>query len=400
MTISLDHLRRSSNVNITSSNTFISCAPEPEYHSITTLAATICGAPISLLSLIKDGKPWIKSHYGRPVLEPTGPSSFFEITLQQKDRNLNVKDARKDERFRHSPLVSGPYPIISYSGFSLVSREGIVLGVLSIMDHEPRVLNKTQLLALRALAQQIIRLQTIRDQQIIQKYELQQLEEKNQALEQFAYVAAHDLRSPLNSITGLASLIQSSSGDQLDSEGKRYLGMINDMSGKLKNLVDELLEYSRCGKILKEEQSEIFLDLLLADLKQLYVTDDSITIRLNSNIERLSLNRTALMQILMNLVSNAIKYNDKKHIDIEVSIMNYEAEYQCYVEDNGPGIPEEMHEKIFEPFAVATSHDQQGRKGTGIGLATVTKLVSALGGKIHLESTLGMGSVFYFTIKK
>ncbi|MEL6538309.1 MAG: GAF domain-containing sensor histidine kinase [Bacteroidota bacterium] len=400
MNTSVEHHQDASQVKISPSNNFISCAPEPEYHTITTLAATICDVPIALLTLLKDGKPWIKSHYGVPVVEKPGPASFFETNPRSTDRILSVDDARNDPRFADNELVHGDAKIVFYVGISLVNRDGFTLGTLSILDYKPRELNHTQMVAMRALAQQVIRLQAIRDEQVIQKYELQQLEEKNQALEQFAYVAAHDLRAPLNSITGLASLIQNTSGTKMDREGQQYLGMINDLSGKLKNLVDELLEYSRCGKILEEERSEIFLDVLMEDLRQMHITADHISLDLQANVDRLFLNRTALMQILMNLVSNAIKYNDKPDIRIVVGIMNYEEEYQCFVEDNGPGIPEKMHEKIFEPFAVAAHRDQQGREGTGIGLATVTKLVTALGGAIHLKSTLGEGSVFHFSLKK
>ena len=111
-------------------------------------------------------------------------------------------------------------------------------------------------------------------------------------------------------------------------------------------------------------------------------------------------NKTAIEQILINLVANAIKYNDKENAAIEIEVLEEDDFYKISVDDNGPGILKDYHEIIFQIFEVVSNQDRFGKKGNGIGLATVKKIVEDLGGTIRVESEMGKGSKFIFTIAR
>ena len=136
------------------------------------------------------------------------------------------------------------------------------------------------------------------------------------------------------------------------------------------------------------------------ELLILFSFESKCVINLVSNLNHIHVNKTAIEQILINLVTNAIKYNDKPITEIELRVTESEKQYQILFKDNGPGIPKESHQKIFQLFETLTNHDKFGHSGNGIGLATVKKLVGNLGGKIHVESELGTGSCFIFTVDK
>ena len=136
------------------------------------------------------------------------------------------------------------------------------------------------------------------------------------------------------------------------------------------------------------------------DLLILFSFESKCVINLVSNLNHIHANKTAIEQILINLVTNAIKYNDKPITEIELKVTESEKQYEIYFTDNGPGIPKESHEKIFQLFETLTNYDKFGHSGNGIGLATVKKMVGNLGGKIHVESELGKGASFIFTINK
>lgn len=111
-------------------------------------------------------------------------------------------------------------------------------------------------------------------------------------------------------------------------------------------------------------------------------------------------NQTALTQIIINLVANATKYNDKEIAEIQIGTTENDVEYHFYVQDNGPGIDPKYHEKIFRIFEVCSSEDKYGKKGNGIGLATVKKMIEHQGGKITVDSAVGQGARFSFSIRK
>jgi signal transduction histidine kinase len=139
---------------------------------------------------------------------------------------------------------------------------------------------------------------------------------------------------------------------------------------------------------------------LCNEIGGLFAFDTSLSLVLKSELSNITINRSAIDQILINLVSNAIKYNDKNEVIIELGVMEAEDVYEFYVKDNGPGMEKEHQSKIFQIFQTLGTKDKFGKAGNGIGLATVKKIVDKMGGVIRVDSNTSSGSTFIFSLKK
>ncbi len=231
-----------------------------------------------------------------------------------------------------------------------------------------------------------------------------ELEAKNKELEQFAYIASHDLQEPLNTISSFIGLIIEDYSSGFDDVGKESLHFIKDASVRMKKLIDALLQYSRLGrgKDLSDVDTKVVLFDLQRDLKNV-IDETKATIHSN-NLPVVKGSEIEMRLLLQNLISNGIKFRDKDtQPQIDISCVkkkelddNAVEFWQFSVKDNGIGIPEEHKERIFAIFQRLHSRDEY--KGTGIGLAHCKKIVEAHGGEIWLESVEGKGSTFYFTI--
>lgn len=374
--------------------------PESDYDNITKIAAEICGTPISLISLIDDKRQWFKSHYGLNATETPKEYAFCAHAINTPKDVFIVQDARKDERFHDNPLVTDDPHVIFYAGVPLVSEAGLPLGTLCVIDHKPNLLSQSQIGSLSALSNQVINLLELRKSKLLLEQTILQLEEKNMELERFAQVAAHDLKSPLINISSLAQLILRQYKVNLGDDGLEMLGLIISSSDSLMGLIDGLLHYSKTESILREEKSSIELESLKRDIVGLFNYDHNLDLVLKSDLTHIILNKTAIHQILINLVTNAIKYNDKAEVEIELGVSESDTHYIFHVADNGPGIDPNHQEKIFRIFEKLAAADKFGRPGNGIGLATVKKIVEKSGGAISVESELGKGSKFIFSLEK
>jgi signal transduction histidine kinase len=373
---------------------------ETDYDDITAIAAGICGTEISLISLIDDKRQWFKSHHGLDVTETPKEYAFCAHAINDPKNVFTVQDARIDERFHDNPLVTSDPSLVFYAGVPLISDNGLPLGTLCVIDHKPRLLNQSQLQSLRALGRQVMNILNLRKTKLTLEKAFSNLEEKNLELERFAFVAAHDLKSPLNGIIGLSQLLSENYNSQVDNEGKEMLSLITKSSENLKKLIDGLLDYSRSENVLKENKSQINLNSLIDELTGLFVYEHNLTLKLESSITNIEMNRAALEQVLINLITNSIKYNDKKNVEIEIGVSESATHYEFYVQDNGLGIALENQEKIFEIFEVLGNEDRFGIKGNGIGLATVKKVIENSGGSIKVESEPTKGARFIFTFEK
>lgn len=372
---------------------------EEDYDNITRIAAEICETPIALITLIDEERQWFKSRHGIDVKETPREQAFCAHAINAEDEVFVVDDVEQDERFHDNPLATAPPHVKFYAGVPLQSDEGLPLGTLCVIDHQPRQLTDQQRDSLKALARQVMNLLRLRRRENELQQTLNELEERNQELETFAFKIAHDIKSPLQNINSLATLLRNDYTDVLEAEGLRLLQYIETSSQKLKRLTDALLDYSRCNKLLEEKKEPVTVSEIETDLQDLFVADKSCVIRVKSDLETITVNHTALQHILMNLVDNAIKYNDKEVTEIEIGISKGRGSgYAFYVRDNGPGIPEEAQSRVFRLFDIIVNHDKFGQRGTGIGLAVVRKMVEAQGGKIDVASQEGEGTTFSFTL--
>jgi signal transduction histidine kinase len=254
--------------------------------------------------------------------------------------------------------------------------------------------------SLKALSTQVMNLLQLRKSNMMLEKSVEDLKEKNEELERFAYIAAHDLKSPLNTINTTAELFTECYASKFDEDGKTMLGFIQQASKKLTGLIDGLLDYSKSESVLKEGGSTIDLQVLRNDISGLFSYDNSLVLAFNSKLKSINTNKAAIHQILINLVANAIKYSDKDEVEIEIEISENGDLYEFCVRDNGPGIALKEQNKIFQIFKVLAPTDKFGQPGNGIGLATVKKIIEKMGGTINLESAKGKGCQFNFNIKK
>jgi len=245
--------------------------------------------------------------------------------------------------------------VIFYAGIPLINDQGYPIGTLCVIDNEPKVLSQHQLYSLKALANQVMNLLNLRKTKLTLEKTKASLEEKNEQLERFTGIAAHDLKSPLIGIKRLTEYVIKDNSHQIDASGNKMLGLILKSSNQLINLISGLLDYSTSDSVLKELKTEVNLKELIKTLSNLFTFEKDVTINLNSSLTSISANRSGLNQVLINLLTNAIKYNDKEKCEITITVSNCKTYYKFEIEDNGPGIPLKYQSSIFELFNTGIS---------------------------------------------
>ncbi len=288
-----------------------------------------------------------------------------------------------------------------------------------------------------------------------------QIEAVNRELESFAYVVSHDLKAPLRAITSLSSWLDADYGDKLDEQGRESLGLLVQRAKRMNSLIDGILQYSRVGRV-KEGMKLTDLNEVVKDVIDLLSAPAGVTVTIETELPTLLCEKTRIYQVFQNLISNAVKHLDKPEGVIRIGCVDsselgvqcsekvesgvgssefgdtplspplirgedrkiplnppllkgevnqspplekggqggFKSEnyYTFYVSDNGPGIEEKYFDKIFQMFQTLKPRDEV--ENTGVGLTIVKKIVEMYGGKIWLESKLGEGSTFWFTLPK
>lgn len=371
--------------------------PEQDYDNIVHIASQICNMPISMVSLIDKDRQWFKAKKGLLSEQTDRDVAFCAHAINRPDDIMIVNDAREDDRFDRNPLLAADPPVIFYAGVPLKDAEGYALGTLCVIDTKPNDLTPDQRQSLRALSHQVMRLLELRRKTMNLEETLESLEERNQQLDRFAMVAAHDLKSPLNNILGFLDLLEEQFGEKPDQNMEEIISLIGESTENLRSLVDGLLQFSRSEKLLEEDAEEFKISDVEKAMHDLHARGNKdVDLQFKSSLETLKTNRVVLEQVLRNLISNAIKYNDKSTTKIKVFISKQDGRYQFEVKDNGQGIAAENYERVFNMFETVSAADRFGHRGTGIGLATVKKLITKLGGAITLRSKPGEGSTFSF----
>ncbi len=224
-----------------------------------------------------------------------------------------------------------------------------------------------------------------------------ELEAANNELREFAYVVSHDLKAPLRGVSQLAAWLAADQADNLDDDGKEMIDLLLTRLDRMHNLIEGILQYSRIGRV-KEEETEVDLNELVAEIIDLLAPPDNVTVSVENTMPVLRLERTRIGQVFQNLLSNAIKFLDKPEGLVKVTCEENETHWRFGVTDNGPGIDPKYHEKIFQIFQTLTARDEL--ESTGIGLTVVKKIIDMAGGRITVESELGVGTAFFFTLPK
>lgn len=255
--------------------------------------------------------------------------------------------------------------------------------------------NETNLLNLNTRLE--MELQKRHEAELKLRTAVKDLERSNKDLEQFAYVASHDLQEPLRMISGFTKLLESKYKDKLDERGHEYIWFIVDGSKRMSELISDLLSYSRvttkAAPFTKVDLNKV-LSYILTDLK-FSVMESEVSIKIDP-LPELKAEATQIKQLFQNLIQNAIKFRNDKNPYVKVSAVKNGNEWTFSIKDNGIGIKKEYYDKIFMLFQ--RLHEKDKYPGTGIGLAICKKIVEHHGGKIWVESEEGNGTTFFFTL--
>ncbi len=222
----------------------------------------------------------------------------------------------------------------------------------------------------------------------------------NAELEQFAFVASHDLQEPLRMITSFLSQLEKNYGNKLDERAEKYIYFAVDGAKRMRQIILDLLEFSRVGR--KDGEIEIVdLNMLVNEVLSLQhqlIKEKSAIVKVDQ-LPTIQIHKARVLQVFQNLINNALKYTKEEVVPvIEISVIEDNFYWTFAIKDNGLGIEQEYFDKIFVIFQRLHAKDEY--KGTGMGLAIVKKIIDTLGGKIWLESEYGIGSTFFFTLKK
>ena len=223
------------------------------------------------------------------------------------------------------------------------------------------------------------------------------LNKANEELKNFAYVVSHDLKAPLRAINQLAGWIADDYASAFDADGKEQIALLQSRARRMHDMIEGILQYSRVGR-LKEPNEKIDVSQLLQDVIKLIAPPPNFEIRVQEHLPVVDGETIRMFQVFQNLLDNAIKHNDKAKGIIEIACTERDEYWQFSVKDNGPGIPKQYQEKVFQLFQTLTPKDQSD--STGIGLSLIEKIVDHWGGEIWLESQPGQGCAFYFTVPK
>lgn len=377
----------------------IDTGEEADFDAIASIASAICQTPISLITFIDEKRQWFKSHIGTTLTENFRDLSFCTYAIAEPHSILIVPDASQDERFAENPVVAEAN-VTFYAGVPLVNEDGFALGTLCVLDQKPHDFNDIQIDALKALAKQVVDKIELRRKVSALQQTNQELINANVLIQKFASMAAHDIKNPLSSIRLTSQALRTRQEISQSDGCLRLVNMNITAADNLLLLVDEMMAYSKNPELLLEKRQNFELNALISKIQNLLNVPEGIRIELPEIKHQLHYSIIAVEQLLINLLSNAIRYNDKPEALIQIRFAEADDHYLLEVQDNGRGIADEYLEKIFTNNFTLKTKDRFNALGSGIGLATVKDLLYLLGSSIGVRSVVGKGTTFVVRLKK
>lgn len=223
------------------------------------------------------------------------------------------------------------------------------------------------------------------------------LKRKNQELDQFAHIVSHDMKAPLRGIDNVVSWIEEDHAKEMSPKLTEYIQIIKGRLTRAENLINGILSYARIGKE-KQEKEEVDVAQLVDEVGESLINKTGLKLIASPTLPKLYTEKVPLVQIFSNLIGNAIKHHDKRNGMIKVYHQDHFNHYEFFVEDNGPGIGTNYHQKIFVIFQ--TLQERDSHESTGVGLAIVKKILDDRDQSIHISSDAGKGAIFSFTWPK
>ncbi|WP_300441862.1 GAF domain-containing sensor histidine kinase [Christiangramia sp.] len=375
--------------------------PQETFDNITTLAREICKSSIALLTILDEEKQWFKSKKGFSEDETARDISFCGHAILEPNSLFEVENALEDERFQDNPLVaSEEMHFRSYAGVPILNKDGLAMGTLCVINKKEKKLSINQKKSLIALGKQV----EILYETHLKNEELKQIrkeqEETNKMLKQFASNVSHDLKMPLANIILTTDMLKAKYKDSLDDQGLDYLNYIKKSGLTLSQYITSILEYYSKNKEDLERVESFFLNDLLEDIIDILRIDSNCEINFPEKNLKIIANKASIEQVMLNLISNSLKYNSNEKTLIDIHCKEDHDYYHFGIKDNGIGIPHNKLDTIFELFSFLKTTDPKGNKSHGIGLSTVKKLVESMEGTISVKSKMGEGTLFEFSVKQ
>ena len=374
--------------------------PDEDFDDIVKLATQICNVPISLISLVETGRQWLKAKIGITEDDTTREASFFDYALEQEQDFFQVDDTSKDIRFLNNPLVTATPNIRFYAGVPLVSKNGIKLGTLCVINSVPQHLTDEQSFALKVLAKQAIKLLDLRltnKELMAQKARLkQQAEMQNRIIS----IIAHDVRNP---IASLKQIVDFNKNNVLsDVEAKELMDMAETHLDGTLDLLSDLLDWGKMQiasntmankpidlyNMVEDKLSKVYGTASIKNNKLVNLVDKELIVNSDPN---------AICFIIRNLLSNANKFTENGIITVYAQ--REKEKVLISISDTGIGMDEDVKDKLFEGKGKHSTLGTHKEKGTGLGLMFTKDYIDLLGGTISIKSNKGKGTTFYIEMK-
>jgi signal transduction histidine kinase len=360
----------------------------PLVHKIVNVSARLAGAQFAAFFYLQGGKVHA-TYSGHDAFAKLIGHPVLEISLEGHEA-VRSDDIRRDARHAFELDV----PIKSYLGVPVVGRGNTTVGALVFGHERAHVFTGVTERLIEGIATQAaIAMDNARLFEEATSL-IDKLERTNRDLDQFAYVASHDLKAPLRGIANLSQWIEDDLGDRMDEQALYHMRLLRGRVSRLEGLIDGILAYSRADRN-QGDMSDVDVGQLAREVWELLGPPPHVRLTVAPGLPTLRTMRTPLQQVLLNLIANAIKYNPDRELEIEIGGQRQGEQWAFMVKDNGVGIAPEFHDRIWGLFQTLAARDKV--ESTGIGLAVVRKIVETRGGKAWIESAQGAGATFWFT---
>lgn len=367
---------------------------QDKFKDLTTLAAKVTGTDISLINLIDSYTQWTITNHGLDLQFMPREESVCQYTILEED-SFEVKDLQNDDRFAKQWYVAEDPKLRYYFGIPLKSSKGNSLGALCVLDTSPKEISPEKIELLRIIAAEIVsRLNTIREIHYLKRHASELNESRKRV--------AHDIRGPLGGIITMAQLV-TSSGDTIKlKEILEFIELIQMSSKSLLELADEILVQDDKWKNKNESAEEVFHQVKLKEtLEKLYtpqalVKGVQLSVNTDASTELMPFSRNKVLQIVGNLISNAIKFTPEAgrvEVNTKLTMEGTHNMLRLTVQDTGVGMTEEKVNHILNGQG-QSSQGTAGESGYGFGLPLVKHLVDTLNGSMTIRSAPGDGTRF------
>lgn len=360
--------------------------------AVTRLAALVESSDDAIIGKTLDGiiVSWnrgAENLFGYPAEQAHGQTGEFLIPPERTDEETEIMESIRSGRRDHyietiRQRKNGMLIDVSLSISPIEDSHGDMIGISTIArDIRERKQAEQELGKLNKDL----------------KLTVGELRRANQELQEFAHIAAHDLKTPLRAIAALTNWLLTDYADKFDEQGKEQVQLLVNKAKQMSALIDDILQYCKVGRE-KTGIKQVDLNTIVSDVIETTTAPENTQVTVENELPTILCEKTHIIQIFQNLIGNAVKYMNKPAGQVKVACAEQEDAWLFSVTDNGPGIDEMHFERIFQMFQ--TLAQRKGVESTGVGLAIVKKLVEMNGGQVWVESKVGEGSTFFFTVPK